>query len=42
MSKIAEELNTYIKMVSSDNLIKEKQSHQSIHDVLQKDRKSVV
>jgi len=41
MSNIAEELNTYIKMVSGDNLIKEKQSHQSIHDVLQSHPKEV-
>ena len=41
MSKIAEELNTYIKMVSGDNLVKEKQSHQSIHDILQDHPKEV-
>jgi len=41
MSNIAEELNTYIKMVSGDNLIKEKQSHQSIHDILQDHPKEV-
>ena len=48
MSKIAEEMNTYMKMVSGpelsiatvDNIV-EKQSHQSVHDVLQDHPKEV-
>jgi len=39
MSRLAEELNTYVKMVS-DNLIKEKH-YQSIHDILQAHPKEV-